>query len=251
MKKQLCLLVAVIVSLSAEGQSPYRMVGGKVIAKSSRDWTVIRDRMEIQGFDQGCLLGRTFIEQDVNTGPTGGGRGNMRFAPYIQRRRVYKDVLALTNYPGGVGYSTGHVIFPPILAMRVGSVSVPGRIVSSHSTTFLRYDLFDYGVDYTPPARQFTPAEAAAAKAEASKKNSANDAVKLKFEQEQAQDGRDLYQYRMGMRYLKGEGVEKDSAKAFDYLSKSAMRDNQDAAKALAKIAAQKESAPAGKGNGL
>jgi TPR repeat protein len=74
------------------------------------------------------------------------------------------------------------------------------------------------------------------------------DAIKLKFEEEQAENGRDLYQYRMGMRYLKGDGVEKDLTKASEYLRKSAAQGNQDAAKALAKSGTQKPTPPATEG---
>jgi TPR repeat protein len=99
------------------------------------------------------------------------------------------------------------------------------------------HDLYDYGVDYIPPPLQLTPEEAAAAKAEAAKKNAGSDAAKMRFEEEQAENGKDLYQYRMGMRYLKGDGVPSDTLKAMDYFSKAVAQGNQDAKRELAKLA--------------
>ena len=96
--------------------------------------------------------------------------------------------------------------------------------------------LYDYGVDYIPPARKLTPEEAAAAKAQAAKTSAGAEAAKLKFDEAQAEDGKDLYQYRMGVRYLKGDGVSIGMAKALVYLTKSAEQGNQDAKKELAKL---------------
>lgn len=105
------------------------------------------------------------------------------------------------------------------------------------------YVLYDYGVDYVPPARKLTPEEAAAAKAQAAKMSSGAEAAKLKFDEEQAENGKDLYQYRMGVRYLKGDGVPIDSSKALEYFSKAAGQGNENAKKELAKIAARSSQA--------
>lgn len=79
-------------------------------------------------------------------------------------------------------------------------------------------------------------AEAAAA-AKAAKAKQASDAV-LQLDQEKAAEGSALYQYRMGRRYLTGNGVEKDLAKARELLEKAAGQGNQDAATELAKLSA-------------
>ena len=66
----------------------------------------------------------------------------------------------------------------------------------------------------------------------------AGEAATLKFYQERAEKGDAYGQYRVGIRYLKGEGVPKDLGKARDYLSKAAAQGNQDAAVELAKLSA-------------
>ncbi len=155
--------------------------------------------------------------------------------------------LHLGELSSGREIREGDVLPPPIAVMRVSSQIVhSGSDIKDRVASF-GYDLYDYGVDYVPPARKLTTEEAAAAKAQAAKMNVGAETAKLKFE-EQAENGKDFYQYRMGMRYLNGDGVEKDPVKATEFLGKAAAQDNQDAKKALAKIAAQKSNAPADKG---
>ena len=108
--------------------------------------------------------------------------------------------------------------------------------------------LYDYGIPYIPPVHKLTPKEAAAAKAAAAKKKTESDAARLKFQQQQADNGRATYQYQMGMRYLKGDGVAQDRTKALDYLSKAAAQGNEDAKSALSnfsKLASQAETGAA------
>ena len=257
---------------SAPGQ--YRLVQGNIVPRNSRDWSVIRDRIEVTGFSDGLLLCRTFVEEDIDVG-SGATSGNMRLAPNIQRIKTYKESFVLTNYPGARGFSRGTIIPPPIAVMRVGMASVhapigdyvggsySGETVrgsghidkteaararrpvttlthgSGYTQDVYTYDFYDYGVDYVPPAQQLTPQEAAAAKAQAAKMKAGVEAAKLKFDEEQAENGKDLYQYRMGVRYLKGDGVPSDLSKARDYLTKSAAQGNQDARRELAKLSAR------------
>jgi hypothetical protein len=234
MKKQLCLVLALIVSVSAYGQ--YKLVGGKVVMKNSRDWTVFREQIEVIGFSGQGLRCRTFAEQDVTVGTIvlPGSRGpHPQTIPNIQRSRTYGETFVLINYPGSGGFRAGDTIRTPIAAMRVSSPVVNSgadRIVSQG------YSFYDYGVDYVPPQRQLTPEETAAAAVQAVKENSNKVAAKLKFEEEQADNGKALYQYRMGVRYLKGDGVTNDLAKAEEYFFKSAAQGNEDAAAQLRKL---------------
>ena len=234
MKIHLYLLIVVIISLSAQGQDLYRVVQGKIVPRNSRDWTIIHDAIEVTGYMGGALRCTTFTESTVDNGGTVRSLGAPMHIQNLQTKRIYKDTFILTNYPGAGRFQKGDVINRHIAVMRLGGLGTMA--------------LYDYGVDYTPPARQLTPAESAAAQAEAAKRNANMDAIKLKFEEEQAENGRDLYQYRMGMRYLKGDGVEKDLTKASEYLRKSAAQGNQDAAKALAKSGTQKPTPPATEG---
>jgi len=55
-----------------------------------------------------------------------------------------------------------------------------------------------------------------------------------------ASNGSDLTAYRLGKEYLKGEAVEKDSAKAVNYLTLSAEAGNQYAQYALGKLCLDK-----------
>ena len=130
----------------------------------------------------------------------------------------------LRNYPSVLLPTTGKRIEG--LAMQTG--------VFQHGNETL--EQWDYGVDYTPQPHKLTPEEVAAAKVEADRKKAAADAATLKFYQEQAEKGDAYGQYRMGLRYLKGDGVTKDLAKARDYLSKAAAQGNNEAAAELAKL---------------
>ena len=49
-------------------------------------------------------------------------------------------------------------------------------------------------------------------------------------------EGSALYQYRMGRRYITGNGVEKDPAKARDMFQKAADQGNEEAAAELKKL---------------
>jgi len=74
-----------------------------------------------------------------------------------------------------------------------------------------------------------------AIKAEEKRKQAAADRA-LKFNQDLADKGEAYGQLRMGERYLKGDGVEKNEAKAKDYLSKAAAQGNMEASNLLIKI---------------
>jgi hypothetical protein len=58
----------------------------------------------------------------------------------------------------------------------------------------------------------------------------------LKLDQEKAAEGSALYQYRLGRRYLTGNGVEKDVAKARELFEQAAAQGNTDAGAELEKL---------------
>lgn len=76
--------------------------------------------------------------------------------------------------------------------------------------------------------------------AEAKKKQLA--ATALQFHQDLADKGVAYGQYQMGLRYMKGDGVEKDWFKATDYLGKAAVQGRTDAAAELNKLLASRAS---------
>jgi TPR repeat protein len=87
-----------------------------------------------------------------------------------------------------------------------------------------------------PPPRVLTPEEIKAIAARNEKEKQTGEAAALKWNQSQADKGDDYGELRMGERYLKGDGVEKDLAKAKNYFSKSAAQGNLEASNALVKI---------------
>ena len=64
----------------------------------------------------------------------------------------------------------------------------------------------------------------------------------LKFHQELADKGDAYGQYLMGLRYMNGDGVEKDWFKASDYLGKAALQGREDASAELRKLLARRAS---------
>jgi hypothetical protein len=231
MRKQLCLAIAIIVSVSAYGQ--YKLVDGKVVQINPRDWTTFHDPIEITGFDGGRLLCRSFTEQDVTVGERAlPGNKPMRgrvpiTEAVVKRKKTYKESFSLANYPGAGSLHVGDVIRRPVLAMRLSTTSPYGAVC------------YDCGVDYVPPQQQLAPQQAAATQPTMNNANAEKEAVKLKFDQEQADKGKDLYQYRMGLRYLNGNGVTNDVAKAREYFIKAAAQGNEDATAELRKLPSQ------------
>jgi TPR repeat protein len=115
-------------------------------------------------------------------------------------------------------------------------------VQTGHYENGLLYlDLFDCGVPFVPPPptpEQMERAKAAA-KAEAKQKENRQrlaETTALKYNQELADKGDAYGQLRMGERYLKGEGVEKDLDKARRYLQMSADQGNGTARKLLEQL---------------
>jgi hypothetical protein len=76
-------------------------------------------------------------------------------------------------------------------------------------------------------------------KAQLEAKQQATKARVLKWHEELAAKGNDFGQFKMGERYLVGDGVEKDETKARNLFSKSAAQGNEDAVRALEKLKAR------------
>lgn len=82
----------------------------------------------------------------------------------------------------------------------------------------------------TPPP---TAKQIAAAKAAEAKRKDEAAAKTLKWNQEQADAGDEYGELRMGERYLTGDGVEKDAARAREYLQKASAQGNKEATELL------------------
>jgi hypothetical protein len=91
-------------------------------------------------------------------------------------------------------------------------------------------------VVYVAPPVPLTPEQIKAIAVRNEKEKRTGEAAALKWNQSQADKGDAYGELRMGERYLKGDGVEKDLLKAKDYFSKSAAQGNLEASNALVKI---------------
>jgi hypothetical protein len=75
MKIHSYLLIAVIISLSAQGQSLYRVVQGKIVPRNSPDWTVIHDAIEVTGYIGGALRCAHLLKARLTTAEPYGAFG--------------------------------------------------------------------------------------------------------------------------------------------------------------------------------
>jgi hypothetical protein len=215
----------------AAPQSPpvYRVVKGKVYDVShSVLWkhfdgeclTVLSDGIILQEVE----VNRVYKTDPVPYNQSIGAYGAPPTRHLVSETREPGKRFFVRNYPSSLMPTTGKRIEG--LAMQTG--------VFQHGNETL--EQWDYGADFTPQPHKATPEEVAAARTEADRKKAEMDAATLKFELENSEKGSDLYQYRVGLRYLNGNGVSKDLAKARDYLSKAAAEGNKEAAAELAKL---------------
>lgn len=98
----------------------------------------------------------------------------------------------------------------------------------------------DYGAIYVPPTPPPLTAEEAAARKVAQEKRKKDGAAStIKWLEDQANAGDAYSQARLGERYLKGDGVDKDESKAREFLQKASLQGNKDASELLQKMAAK------------
>jgi hypothetical protein len=132
---------------------------------------------------------------------------------YVGSRNTY--YIAITNYPSDVIIQK-QLLF---LAARAGTFNWADSQPIA---------LYDYGIPYVPTPEEIAAAKAAQEKAKAEQKAktdariAAGKAAALKANQDAAAKGDSLGLLRMGERYRDGDGVEKDLAKAKDYLQRAA-----------------------------
>jgi TPR repeat protein len=131
----------------------------------------------------------------------------------------------------------------------VASLSIQAQVGTSPRTLTKRIEpqIRPQPPRYIPPPAAGTPAAAATAKPltakEAEQKKleeSAEAKKKLQWQMERAEKGSDPAQYALGMRYLNGEGVDKDLDKAKKWLREAAKNGNADARKKLPEVEAMK-----------
>jgi TPR repeat protein len=103
------------------------------------------------------------------------------------------------------------------------------RLVALKSGTKGDLVNLDYGTVWVPEVSEDEKNAAADAKAKTAAKV-------LAWQKEQADKGDAYGEYKMGVRYMNGDGVDKNLDKARDLLSKSAAQGNTDASNEMAKL---------------
>lgn len=220
------LLMAIAGTVMAQH---FRVVRGNVIPKSSREWKVIRDRIEVDASTFHVLVCRTFKVEDI-VGP--GGRGVI--VGKTTQKKTYLDIFVLTNYPGSGGFTKGSEIRGPVLAFPVGVVNMGG-----YRTPL---ELLDYGSDYVPPPPK--PGAVKAAVASTDTKTAENPDCKLdptsvatfKFHLQKAKDGIAGSQFRVAQLYLQGIGTQRDTNQAIVWLKKAKEQGNDEAGTELTNL---------------
>lgn len=114
-----------------------------------------------------------------------------------------------------------------------------------HYTTVLggpvQLQSFDYGRPApVQPPRQPTAAELEAARQARAREDGETAVRVLKFQRDQAEKGSASAQYDLGMRYLKGDGVQKNEVLARAWLEKAALQDDAQAKAALKQLEAHR-----------
>lgn len=181
---------------------PWRIVNGATNFAKGADWVQFEGRVT-QVSSDGLVVQGWFGEPLCYMLPN---NGNATTGSFL-----------LSNYPRNAGVGQTFSRNDRFVALKTGDKNGMPNL--------------DYATVYTPELTDDQKAAAVQAK-------SKTDAKVLAFHKELADKGDAYGQYKMGMRYLTGDGVDKDIAKARDLLSKSAAQGNKDAATELAKIPA-------------
>jgi hypothetical protein len=222
------------ISLAWRAEAQLRMVNGKIYNEYDPTvWTVFNCNFEIKGIigDKSlCFSYTTYTatENTVSWGKYHSG-SSQTFRDYSAGQQIL-----LKNRAGGVGGD----IYPPIKAIYVGLftnvvMTRSGGDVDVPMQEARTYPVYDCGVPYVPPARLLTPEEQKA-KAE---KQKATEAKTVKWLESQAAAGSASAQCSLGMRYLKGQGVETNKALAIEWFKKAATQGDIEASNKLAGLA--------------
>jgi hypothetical protein len=252
-KKLLCLVAAVMVSASVQAQSYYRWVQGKPISK--REMTTITEHLKVVSFSGQAVICERYTTENVPvtkqlTDPFG-----KRYVGQTMETRIHPMApIVLTNYPNAHRLDIGAEIPTPIVALRIGSAPFRGFVegqegVRSYRASGVEMAVYDYGVDYYFPApvrksvsqlTGGTNGPSATNTPTVSAPPKPDDVQKRTFVHwnEKAEKGDEFAMYRVGVMYLKGEGVEKDLWKARAMLNKAAALGCTEAEEELRKLPA-------------
>lgn len=142
----------------------------------------------------------------------------------------HRYYIVVKNLPTMSLLKTGDIL-RSIRAKDVGRAQVFGDTVA----------VYDYGLVAGPPeevplSKAIDPAADEALAEKRAKQRAAEQKYILKSQQDWAAKGDPYGQFLMGQRYLKGDGVEQDQAKARDYFEKAAAQGSQPAKAALQRL---------------
>lgn len=181
---------------------PWRVMNDKTNFAKGGDWVQFEGRVAKVSGD-GIELQGTFGEPLFYLLPNNGG--------------ATTGMFMLNNYPRAV--AVGQVL------------SRNDKLVAFKAGSKEDMPLLDYATVYVP---QLTEEQKAAIASSKSK----TDAKVLAWHKELADKGDAYGEYKMGLRYENGDGVDKDLDKAKELLGKSAAQGDKDAADELAKLTA-------------
>jgi Sel1 repeat len=238
----ICLLAQAGLSQTATPEKKHHKKGGATNdTANAQSGTPAPDPAAAQAA-QVAYYQKSFIPTDpwrtINDKPTFAKGGDwVQFEGQVQR--VTTDGIVLLGWYGEpLGYMLAD-FKPNSMTFNLSSYPRPvviGQILSRNDRLVAlkagtKNDLpdLDYGTVYVPQLTEEQKTQVATAKTQA-------DARVLAFHQELAAKGDAYGEYKMGVRYLNGDGVDKDVAKARDMLSKAAAQGNKDASDELAKI---------------
>lgn len=179
---------------------PWRVMNDKTNFAKGGDWVQFEGRVAKVSGD-GVVIQGTFGEPLFYLLPNNGGATSGTFL--------------LNNYPRAVG--VGQVL------------SRNDKLVALKAGTKDDMPQLDYETVYVPQLSEEQKAAIASNK-------SKTDAKVLAWHKELADKGDAYGEYKMGLRYETGDGVDKDVDKAKDMLGKAAAQGNSDAASELSKL---------------
>jgi hypothetical protein len=143
---------------------------------------------------------------------------------------VHKRFVVLRNCPNADHGVAGEPL-PAVRAVKVDRVNLYGETCP----------VYDCGIPYQALSpKQLTAEERATAANAAAKKKAIAATASFRFYEEKAQAGDPDAQFKLGKKYLAGDGVETNAVKAREMFVKAAAQGNEDARAELGKMAGGK-----------
>ena len=249
-----------ITVLPVGAQTLYRMAGGNVYSVTDEHaWTVFKDRKKIIGFTDDGVICQCYTTETYEAGGQMVQYANPRYFPNYVTRTNFGQKLILKNHPNQTSLVFGSDITPSlsdlsptIMAIRVGValityerarwIQLSSRTVyqstsgsnsaTTDSASGETVGVYDMGVPWNPPPHIVTPEEI---KIKA-KKNAETEKNVVKWLFTEATNGSASAQFSLGLRYLKGKGVETNEALGHMWLEKAAAQGDTEASDKLAKL---------------